>query len=125
MPVDQDDIAPPPLQMQRGTDADHARAQYENIGLAFRHPALRKLNVTRVLSLLTLWRHDSANHRVLREITLARRPNSGNMDRPEPSILGNVQCATAENVKKCRYVTPCLQRLPSQSSPLRCRRHRA
>ena len=48
LPVDQDHVAPALLQMQRGADADHARAQYKNVGLEFRHPAL-PLNVT--------WRH--------------------------------------------------------------------
>jgi hypothetical protein len=33
--------------VQRGADADHARAQNQNVGLQFRHPALRKFNVTR------------------------------------------------------------------------------
>ncbi len=47
MPVDQDHVASPLLQMQRGADADHARAQHHNIGLQFRHPALRKLNEAR------------------------------------------------------------------------------
>jgi hypothetical protein len=47
MPVDQHHVASPLLQMQRGADADHARAQHHDIGLQFRHPALRKLNVTR------------------------------------------------------------------------------
>ena len=54
VPVDQDDVPPPLLQVQGGADADHARAQHQNIGLEFRHPALRKLNVTRLLSLPTL-----------------------------------------------------------------------
>ncbi len=45
VPVDQDDVPPALLQVQGRADADHARAQYENVGLEFRHPALRKLNV--------------------------------------------------------------------------------
>jgi hypothetical protein len=44
MPVDEDDIPPPLLQMQGSADADHACPQYEDIGLEFRHPAL-PLNV--------------------------------------------------------------------------------
>ena len=43
--IDQDDVAPSLLQMQGGADADHACTQYENVGLEFRHSALRKLNV--------------------------------------------------------------------------------
>jgi hypothetical protein len=35
------------LQVQGGADADHARTQDKNVGLQFRHPALRKFNVTR------------------------------------------------------------------------------
>jgi hypothetical protein len=53
LPVGQDDVAAPLLEVQGGADADHARAQYENIGPAFCHPALRKLNVTGLLRLLT------------------------------------------------------------------------
>jgi hypothetical protein len=49
MPVDQDHIPPPPLQVQGSTDADHARTQYENIRLELRHPALL-LSVTRLRS---------------------------------------------------------------------------
>jgi hypothetical protein len=41
VPVDQDHVPPPPLQVQGGADADHACAQYENIGPEFRHPPLR------------------------------------------------------------------------------------
>ena len=48
MPVDQDHVAAPFLQVQRGADADHACSQHKNVGLQFRHPALRKFNVTRV-----------------------------------------------------------------------------
>ena len=85
MAVDQDDVPPPLLQMQGGADADHACAQYENIGLEFRHPALRKLNVTRLLALLRLKLVIAARlrkpARPFGEIALARRPNSGNMDR--------------------------------------------
>jgi hypothetical protein len=33
VPVDQDDVPPPLLQMQGGADADHARPQHEDIGL--------------------------------------------------------------------------------------------
>jgi len=33
VPVDQDDVPSPLLQVQGGADADHARAQYEDIGL--------------------------------------------------------------------------------------------
>jgi hypothetical protein len=40
--------------MQGGADADHTRTQDYNIGLQFRHPALRKLNVTHIVSLLML-----------------------------------------------------------------------
>jgi len=38
--IDQDDVAPPLLQVQGGGYADHARSQHKNIGLQFRHPAL-------------------------------------------------------------------------------------
>ena len=47
VPVDQDRIAAPFLQVQGGADADHTRPQNKNVGLQFRHPALRKFNVTR------------------------------------------------------------------------------
>jgi hypothetical protein len=47
VPVDQDRIPAPFLQVQGGADADHARTQDKNVGLQFRHPALRKFNVTR------------------------------------------------------------------------------
>ena len=47
VPVDQDHIPAPFLQVQGGADADHARPQHKNVGLQFRHPALRKFNVTR------------------------------------------------------------------------------
>src|SRR5258708_40213407 len=57
-----------------------------------------------------------------REIALARRPNSGNDGSAiSVEIAEKEQRATAENVNKCRYVKPCLQRPPSQSSLLRCR----
>jgi hypothetical protein len=35
--------------MQRSANTDHAGAQDENVGLQFRHSALRKLNVTGAL----------------------------------------------------------------------------
>jgi hypothetical protein len=47
VPIDQDDIPSPLLQVQGGADAHHARTQYKNIGLQFRHSAL-PLNVTRL-----------------------------------------------------------------------------
>ena len=34
MPVDQDHVPPALLQVQRRADADHACAQYQNVGLA-------------------------------------------------------------------------------------------
>ena len=43
VPVDQDDIAPPLLQVQGSADADHARTQHENIGLEFRHHGTPKV----------------------------------------------------------------------------------
>src|SRR3954469_22687429 len=49
MPVDQDDIASPLLQVERSADADHPCTQYENVGLEFRHPAL-PMSVTRLRS---------------------------------------------------------------------------
>src|SRR6187399_2224854 len=49
VPVDQDHVPSPPLQVQDSTDADHARTQYENIRLELRHPALL-LSVMRLRS---------------------------------------------------------------------------
>jgi hypothetical protein len=81
--VDQGDIPAPFLQVQGGTDTDHSCPQDHSVGLEFRHPALRKLNVLRAplplilnpsrcpapaQTRLTLW-----------EIALARPANSGNM----------------------------------------------
>ena len=43
--IEQDDVASSLLQMQGRANADHACTQYENVGLEFRHPALRKFNV--------------------------------------------------------------------------------
>jgi len=37
VPVDQNRIAPPFLEVQGGADADHARPQNKNVGLQFRH----------------------------------------------------------------------------------------
>ena len=54
VPLDEDHVPSPFLQVQGGANADHACAQYEDICLEFRHPALRKLNVMHSLSLLTL-----------------------------------------------------------------------
>jgi hypothetical protein len=51
VPIDQDHIPAPFLQVQGGADADHARPQDDDVGLHFRHPALRKFNVTRMLPL--------------------------------------------------------------------------
>jgi len=90
--VNQDDIASPLLQVQGRADADHACAQYENIGLEFRHLSLRKLDVTHSLPLPTvkllcrlcranrhglygnracaaakLWQHGSANLSILQK----------------------------------------------------------
>jgi len=45
--VDQDDIPAPFLQVQRRADTDHAGSEHDDVGLQFRHPALRKLNVMR------------------------------------------------------------------------------
>src|SRR6266404_5398060 len=128
VPVDQDHIPAPPLQVQGSADADHACTQYENVGLEFRHWALRKLN--------------AARQRLLPAMKLPMAASS----RKPAWLLGNGACAaaklwqhgsvipieiaekeqraTAENVNKCRYVKPCLQRPPSRSSLLRCRRHR-
>jgi hypothetical protein len=46
--VDQDDIPAPFLQVQCRANTDHASPEHDNIGLQFRHPALRKLNVMRL-----------------------------------------------------------------------------
>jgi hypothetical protein len=54
VPVDQDHVPSALLQVQGGADANHACAQYENIGLQFRHRALRKLNVKRLRSMATM-----------------------------------------------------------------------
>ena len=112
LPVDQDDIASPLLQVQGGADADHARAQHENIGLEFRHPALRKLNVTSLCPLPTVKLADCGSAAQTgpppRKCALARRPNSGNMDRPWLSMIASKNGgATAEKPDKCRYVRPC------------------
>ena len=48
VPVDQNHIPAAFLQVQGGAHADHARTQDEYVGLQFRHPALRKFNVTRL-----------------------------------------------------------------------------
>jgi hypothetical protein len=78
--VNQDDVPPPLLQMQSGADADHPRTQHENIGLQFRHPALRKSNITRWLSLPEVKLAIAASPRKpafpFREIALARQPNT-------------------------------------------------
>ncbi len=37
VPIDQDHVPSPLLQVQGGADADHACTQYENVGLEFRH----------------------------------------------------------------------------------------
>jgi hypothetical protein len=77
--------------MQGGADADHACPQYDNVGLKFRHLALRKFECC----VLALAARSEASHcgidtqtsLALREIALARRPNSGNMDRSWLSIV--------------------------------------
>jgi len=47
MPVDQNDVATAPLQMQDGAEADYSRARDENVGLQLCHPPLRKSNIDR------------------------------------------------------------------------------
>jgi 5-deoxy-D-glucuronate isomerase len=43
MAVDQDHLPPALLQVQGRADADHARAEHQNIGLQFRHPGTPKV----------------------------------------------------------------------------------
>ncbi len=43
VPVDQDHVPPALLQVQRSADTDHARAQYQNVGLEFRHHSASNL----------------------------------------------------------------------------------
>jgi hypothetical protein len=84
VPVDQDHVPRPLLQMQGDADADHTGTQGHNVGLQFCHPALRKFNVTRLLLLLNVRLIIAASRRkpvYPGGITLARRLNSGNMER--------------------------------------------
>src|SRR6266403_1684429 len=127
VPVDQDHIPTPPLQVQGSADADHARTQYENVGLEFRHPALPS-SVTRLRTLSNMKLAIAASPRKParllgnRACAAAKLWQHGSVIPIE--IAEKEQRATAENVNKCRYVKPCLQRPPSRSSLLRCRRHR-
>jgi len=77
--------------MQGGADPDHARPQHENVGLQFRHQALRKFNVTpshaalKVKLIIAVSRRKPP--RWMRKIVLARRLDFGHMDRQYPSLL--------------------------------------
>ena len=79
--------------MQRGADADHARPEHKNVGLQFRHPALRKFNVTpsrpppKLKLAIAASRRKPA--RRIREIALARRLDFGHMGRQYPPQLRN------------------------------------
>jgi hypothetical protein len=83
VPVHQHDVATPLLQVQGSADAHHPRSQHNHVGLQFRHATLRKFNATHP-RLLPDVRHcgsaaQTGGFRPRNQ--LARRSNSGNMDR--------------------------------------------
>ena len=100
VPVDQDHVPAAFLQVQGGAYADHARTQNENVGLQFRHSALRKFNVT------LRWRaaYGEPSHcrtaaqtgTRCREMMLARRLNSGNMARQYPPLVAEIADQSGE-----------------------------
>ena len=71
------------LQVQGSTDADHPRPQHNDVGLQFRHAPLRKFNVTHPRFLPEVRHCGSAAQTggFRPRNRLARRSNSGNMDR--------------------------------------------